>query len=401
MEVQNENRETKLHPIALHWGQQEFIQGKTASKYNLSLSTSLSNVCRELDVELVRGWNIDNDYSWGGTGHYKIAALACDIVSTKKLKKLLAANKDNIAFEDDAMLKDAIKNIDSKQFCPLADVPDLVWRNTRKLDEANHFADMDESNSNVIDGKTLLEACKNTSNIDVDFWNSYYEGMEAEDSSKSSLKRGALPFRVWQAFDLMVEYVKQGKLAEFICVGGTVSHYLGDACQPLHISFLHHGHPGKNESKVHAAYETQMMDSKMQELFNGVNKKLLNKTHNYNTYKTGKEAARSVIKLMDKVCNDILSPEEVIEAFNEVSGRGRIKNMWEKLGDRTIKCVAEGSINLALFWESAWTAGDGDTVFKDADLKTIKKDKLSDLYNDKTFFPSFRLKDPKFKAALK
>lgn len=76
-----DNGVTKFLPIALHWGHHEMISNKTSTTYNYSLSTCLSNICRELDVEVVRGWNIDHDYSWGKTGHYKIAARACDIVT--------------------------------------------------------------------------------------------------------------------------------------------------------------------------------------------------------------------------------------------------------------------------------------------------------------------------------
>lgn len=396
----DENNVVKFRPIALHWGQHEFIQGKEENKYSYSLSTCLSNVCRELDVELVRGWNIDNDYSWGKTGHYKIAARACEIVSNKKLKKLLEANKENISFTDEGMLNDEMKNAKWGQFCALADVPDIVWRMTRKDDEANHFADMDESDPQAMGGKSLMELCRNAANIEIDVWNGYYEEMEKLDETKSSNKRGALPFRVWQAFDLMVECVKKGKLAEFICVGGTVSHYLGDACQPLHVSYLHHGHPGvEDEKKVHSIYETNMLDKYMEELLQGVNAKFTTK-QKYTTYATGKDAAKAVVKLMDKVVTKILSPEEIIDCYNETGGRGRIDNMWDKLGARTIKCVAEGCLNLALFWESAWAAGGGDTVFKETDMKEIKQQKLTDLYMNKTFFPSYKLKDPEFKNVL-
>lgn len=400
--TENDKR-TKYQPIALHWGQHEFIADNSASKYSYStysLSTSLSNVCRELDIELVRGWNIDNNYSWGKTGHYKIAACACDIVSNEKLYQLLQANKKNISFTDEAMLNEAMKDAKWGQFCALADVADIVWRMTRKADESNHFSDMDESHPGVMDGKSLLELCRQEDNIDIDVWNQYYRQMENVDPTKSPNKRGALPFRVWQAFDLMVGYVKSHKLAEFICVGGTVSHYLGDACQPLHISYLHHGHPGvEEEKKVHTAYETNMLDKYMEQLLDGVNE-LNSGPQIYNTYAGGKEAAKTVIQVMDKVVTQILSPEEVIDRFNEVDGRKRLENMWKKLGKRTIECVAAGSVNLALFWESAWAAGNGDEVFENSELEEIDQQKLMDLYLDDDFFPSYQLKDPRFKAAL-
>ncbi len=45
--------------------------------------------------------------------------------------------------------------------------------------------------------------------------------------------RGLLPFRVWQIFDAMVEFAAAGKGAQFVCAAGTLTHYIGDACQPL------------------------------------------------------------------------------------------------------------------------------------------------------------------------
>jgi hypothetical protein len=392
----------KLRPIALHWGQHEFFQSDQKNKFNYSLSTSLSNVCRELDVDLVRGWNIDSDYSWGKTGHYKIAALACDIVSNPKLKKLLKANKENISFTDTGMLHGDMKNAKWGQFCPLADVPDIVWRMTRKDDEANHFADMDESNPDVLNGKTLLDLCKSDHNIDIDVWNNYYAAFEAIDDTKSSNKRGALPFRVWQAFREMIECLQNGSVAEFVFIGGTVSHYLGDACQPLHISYLHHGHPGNNaEAKVHSVYETDMLDRKqnMQDLFDALATRFKTKPTYNNKYSTGKDAAKAVIRLMRKVSTQILSPEDIIDVFDETDGNGRIANMWDKLSARTIRCIAEGTINLALFWESAWQAGGGNQI-ANSQLVTISEDDLMELYMDKTKFPSYKLKDPKYKAAL-
>src|SRR6476620_11564051 len=130
----------------------------------------------------------------------------------------------------------------------------------------------------------------------------------------------------------MVDHLQNGRVAEFIFVGGTVSHYLGDACQPLHISYLHHGHPGvSSESKVHSVYETDMLDRKkiMQELFDGLAAKFTTKPTFSNKYDTGIEAAKAVIKLMRKVSTNILSPEDIIDVFDETDGNGRIANMWD------------------------------------------------------------------------
>jgi hypothetical protein len=42
-----------------------------------------------------------------------------------------------------------------------------------------------------------------------------------------------LPFRVWQIYKKMVEFVAAGDVASFVAAGGILAHYVGDACQPL------------------------------------------------------------------------------------------------------------------------------------------------------------------------
>lgn len=401
LETLDEDKKKMNQPIALHWGQHEFFDGKNKNKYTYSLSTCLSNICRGLDIEIVRGWNIDNEYSWGKTGHYKIAAKACEIVSNPKLKKLLQANLDLISYDDDSMNNNEMKNAAWGKFVPLADVPDIIWRMNRKADEANHFADMDEKNEEVFANKDLLELCHDANNVDIDFWNEYYTKMENLDSKRSPDKRGALPFRVWQAYKLMVQLLKEKKLAEFIFVGGTASHYLGDACQPLHVSYLHHGNPDKpEESPVHSTYETTMLDRYRKELFDELNNYYNTHIPNYQTYSGGKSAAISTIKMMEKVVTQLLPPEEIISIFNETDGRGRVSNMWKKLKDKTVQCMAEGCENLALFWESAWAEADGNSLFQDADLVGIDPKILIDLYMDPKNYTSYKLRDPLYKTEL-
>src|SRR5262245_49145016 len=111
-------------------------------------------------------------------------------------------NLSLIAFDDNAIHQGELKRIDSDQFVPLADVPDLVWRTSRKKDEANHFADMDEKGKGDFKGKTLLDLCEDPDNVNIDFWNRFY------DSLGVGFKRGALPFRVWQIYTQMVRFRK-------------------------------------------------------------------------------------------------------------------------------------------------------------------------------------------------
>src|SRR6185503_2557605 len=115
----------------------------------------------------------------------------------------------------------------------------------------NHFADMDQERDS--DGKTLLDLTLDAGFIDPDKWDAFYSSVKDILSGDpiSAKHRGLLPFRVWQIFNDMVRFVKAGKVAEFVCAAGVLTHYVGDACQPLHISFLHDGDPADPQMVPH------------------------------------------------------------------------------------------------------------------------------------------------------
>jgi hypothetical protein len=390
-------RARRLRPIALQWGGHTLMDEKGESKAQFALATCLSTVCRELDLDIIPDFDIGHSEYWGKTGHYKIAAKACELVSDPKLKKLLLANVENIAFGDQAIEDGELKNAKpvtpskpNQPFVPLADVPDLVWRASRKLDDSNHFADMDEPGKDAFAGQTLLDICANPDNVEISVWNEFYDSLEV------GAKRGALPFRVWQIYNLMVEFVREKKIAEFICAGGIISHYVGDACQPLHISFLHHGRD-ESEEKVHSVYETQMIDKRATDAIAGINQELKGKKAKVDV-EGGHAAAVSVIEMMRQTVKT-LPPEEVLDAFSEAPSNNRIAHMWDVLGERTITCMAGGCLRMASLWASAWSEGGGSKI-ANTKLGAVDQEELMNLYNDKTFLPAFRLQDPQFAKAL-
>jgi hypothetical protein len=269
-----------LRPFAINWGVHEFIVGSERTSMGFALATGLGNVCRLLDIDLVRGWNVDQPYTWGKTGHFKIGFRAADLVSNAKLAALMAANQASLGISNDQLTaKDGVNGKFTHDFVPLADVADIIWRTTRPDDKSNHFSDIDESYPSVFQGKTLLQlSLANDANIDVDVWLDFDRQMDAaKPVSKTNRdgeevprpREGALPFRVWQMYKQMISSLRNGALDEFVTVGGTMAHYVGDACQPLHISFLHHG-ANPSEAAVHSDYETTMIDRKAAELFEGV-----------------------------------------------------------------------------------------------------------------------------------
>ena len=394
------------HPLGLIWGMHEFIEGTDRSAQPYILASSLSTACRMLDLDIVRGWNLDLVDTWGEVGHFKVGGTACDLVSSTKLLKLLKANRDNIGYTDDALIKGNYVPGDEKGFVPLADVADVDWRNTRPNDSSNHFADIDETNDGVFNGETLLDlSLADDSNISLDFWLEYDNKFDQVDpnfktdkkTGKKKLypRRGALPFRVWQMYKQMVLSLKgfvsgdnKDGLLEFIVAGGTMSHYVGDACQPLHISYLHHGR-NDSEYNVHSDYETTFVAKKAEPIFNAVSKytKKVKTTELIDA--KGLSAAKLVLKLMKRTITT-LPPMTVLQSWLDHKGRGKWDGMWDDLGDDTGKVIADGSHTMAVLWQSAWKAGGGDKIAL-SKLKALDQTALQAKYKDNNFVPSYTM----------
>jgi hypothetical protein len=192
-------------------------------------------------------------------------------------------NKVRISFEPKNINTGLIARF--KGFVPLADVPDKVWKTleTEKTpwgrkgpENPNRYSDMDY----VPQGKkSLFQLTPTASALSPDTWRKYYKsiGWNTPD------QRGCLPFRVWQIYKKMVEFVKDGDVESYVAAAGIIAHYVGDACQPLHGSmyddgdpfrrppdgkaskeFLHHGRAYAHG--VHGAYEADMIDAAVDEI---------------------------------------------------------------------------------------------------------------------------------------
>jgi len=379
-------------PMAIQWG--GYTAGGDAGpgshlERQFALATSLSLACRLLNAEFISDLGDERGQYWGKTGHYKVAWSACGLVKDTFLRDLLETNRDKISVSDDDLRAGQVPMNNQKTFIALADVADLYWRSARPNDKANHFADMDNPDAKDPDHPskkiTLLEAWKTEATRTTDYWNRYY-GLDGTDITH----RGALPFRAWEVYLLLVEYARDAKLTEFLCAAGCVGHYLGDACQPLHVSYLHHGDPDNpDESPVHSTYETKMLDRFVNELVEGVNHGLQGISIEGRTFEGGPAAADHVVKTMSDTL-DTLSPEDIIKVFNDNPGRPRLQKMWDELGDRTIACIVRGALDLAAYWESAWNEGRKDPARKalPATAPQISNSDLMELYRDKTFMPS-------------
>lgn len=392
-----ESKYEGLMPIAVQWGGQVFSSGGVQQQSSYALATCLSTVCNELNVDIIRDWNVGVSEYWGEVGHYAIGALACTVAFTglPGLAQLMTNNIQQVGFavEDLGNTDKVLRNKAHYAFVPLADVADDVWRNTRQGgtagdDSNNHFADMDQpAQSGPFKGKTLLDLCQDPKNIDPNVWLQFYAAVPGTNP-------GALPFRVWQAYDLMVSFLKAADVMSFLCVAGCVAHYVGDACQPLHISRLHHNDPQHQTStgrKVHSVYETEMLNAHAQDIVTGIVTQL--KTASVSgSFTGGHGAAVRVVKLMADTVT-ALSPQKICDAYNaEKSPSARLNRLWTDFSDATITRMAQGAICMADIWASAWKEGNGEALPKSA-LVAQDPTVLSNTYNQPGFFKSMSLTD--------
>ena len=428
------------HPFALLWGREQVQDDGGASVRPFALATSLSRAMDLLDLDLVEGINRDEPYVWGWVGHYVIGrtlAITTETLPSDKLRDFVVGNLDKLAIEPDAALKNdphaVPKGGTAPQFVALADVPDNVWKNnvntiqtpgddgklhrhpgpgTRGPNEnPNHFADIDLPYKGAA---TFLQwNLDHTDQPKVRDWLDYFASVKPQYNEWAKLVGkpgdhsnhwGALPFRVRQLFEEMVAAAKARKNARFLAAGGVLIHYLGDACQPLHTSYLANGDPGDVDPATktprvdgaHSGYEDEMIEFGWQQ--GQLKTKLAAEIARQNAAEpiapidSGKAAARAVV-LLAAATHKTLPPRDIVTKWVQVKGTPKAQRkaaMWAAFGDQTVECMARGSRYLAKVWGGAWEAGGGDTHL-DRNFKATETELMA-LYNDPVgFAPSWAL----------
>jgi hypothetical protein len=414
--IGTKTEEIELKPLALEWGGQGLLPDDSSTTVNFTLATNLTTVCQLLDVEIEAPDNTDARPFWGTTGHYSIAELAIQQVPSGKLKSLLESNLRLISFDlgklDHGKISAALRGTD---YVPLADVPDLVWKKMPTVvtggrdvakntgpEHPNHYADVDQPAKNG--GKTLLKMClEDPQNLSVDVWRKFYTA----NGSLDSRSRGLLPFRVWQVFQEMVKYLEKKNYRSFLAAAGVLAHYVGDACQPLHGSYLSDGFRDKAHTEptktggtkqvwpgkgVHSAYEDKMIDENAKDLFKKIGTYLGRKTVTPRPVEDGHAAAVCTVDLM-AFANKTVDPEELVSFYVKVgpgASRKVIDALWEQFDKGTAQVMAAGIKTLSHLWKTAWEVGGGAKATT-KDLKAFTTTQMKGIYEDVKFVQSFDL----------
>jgi hypothetical protein len=405
----------RLRPVAMQWGGQRFLAADGSSNA-FALASFISTICRELGVQIERGWSTGHDEYWGKIGHFTIGWKACDRLEGK-LSTLMKKNQIRIGFDDATIGQGAQFKMGSGAYVPLADVPDYVWvrdHKNRDSEGIQHFADID-----IVDiegGDSLLERGRtDRSSVAASVWKEYFDGFAAEDVGP---EEGALPFRVWQIWEEMVAYLRGGDVLRFVAAAGVLAHYVGDASQPLHCSYMHHGKPpmktrnGRRypvprtskefkafketpEAKIHSLYEEGMLEIQTPAVLQQIDTKLGAMPSDPDRIKNGHDAACEILRMMN-AAQDRLSPDDIIKADDPAlkpKPRAEALRANKKLMAATITSLADSTRLLADLWASAWREGDGDSIAA-SKLKLFTEKELNAIYRgEKDFLPSLSLAD--------
>jgi hypothetical protein len=405
--METEDTKTGLMPIALQWGGTVLADGDNQMPF--VLATNLSTMCRELDVEVFRSRTEATFEYWGVLGHYTIGALACDQVTNAKLKTLMQANRTRVSF-DPATIKAKVYSVKPANFVPLADVPDKVWKvmksdkapyGRKGLENPNHYADIDLDFKGQ---KSLDKQTPTAASLKTATWQNYYHAIGFTAVSQ----RGSLPFRVWQIYKQMVHYAQQKDVEHFVAAAGVLAHYIGDACQPLHGSYLDDGDPFRNPDGtpsadllphgtgfghgVHTMYEDTMLDKNVDDLLAKLPGKLGN-GHGMTLVQGGNAAGFAIMELMRRTRKKV-KPEDIVKAYTDIPSNQRGQKapavLWQAFGKNTLTVMADGCNTLAMIWESAWVEGNGQQI-PQSSLKAINPTTLRGIYEKQDFLPSVAL----------
>jgi hypothetical protein len=395
----------------MQWGGESFWTDKGGSAFDLA--SYQSTTCRELGIEVLRDWSTGHDEYWGKIGHFAIGWKACDRV-TGTLGNLMRANQARIGFGDEDLGQGSEFRMGQGDYVPLADVPDYVWVASKAHpDEAiQHFADIDIVDING--GSSLLQrGFEDPTSVSASVWKEYFDGFAAAGVGP---EEGALPFRVWQIWEAMVTYLQAGDVLRFVAAAGILAHYVGDASQPLHCSYLHHGRPpmmkhgGREypvrrespefkefkktrEAKIHSLYEESMLEVDAPSVLAGVDARIEQLAPKAQGLDSGHAAAVRTVELMHR-SQDRLAPEFIIDTDDPSLGpKARAAVLWdnETIREATLQSLAESVALLADLWTAAWEHGGGHVLPAQA-LREFSEDELQKVYRkEKGFIPSLSL----------
>jgi len=353
-------------PVAITWGSVDLVGGGTSR--HLVLATFVSTICKALGVELVTRQNIGYRPIWGAQNHERIATIVVELFDglDGKLREFLLGSGDK-------------QEERAKALQQLAVLPDK-WRGKRNWDVEgpNHYADIDK----VVAGKRLADIP-----LAPEKWKEFYDAWEHE--AGDTIRYGALPFRIGQVFDCLVDYLRKPNYKWAYAAAGALIHYIADACNPAHVTVWTRGAPDWKSSqhdRFHGIWdnEAQIDGSQVKKVFDS--KKVLQ------SITDGQTASERALTLMKQTLTTVDVGKLVVSDNPPASYRNCRELIASPDGRKKIAgLVAHACELLFSLWSGAWREGDGDHL-NSSKIAGLEAGKLYDeVLGEPEFLPSISL----------
>jgi hypothetical protein len=85
-----------------------------------------------------------------------------------------------------------------------------------------------------------------------------------------------------------------------------------------------------------------------------------------------------------------IPPRKIVHFFidSDAKPKQMAEDMWNEFGEETVQCMKDGVHLLAVLWQSAWVAGNGDHTVPASGLKAVQQKEAMKICQDEEFLPS-------------
>ncbi len=278
------------------------------------LITVVSLLCLSVSITSPQAWG------WGATGHKLVAEVGGELNGAKSF---WSANQVNMGI--------------------LANVPDNTWKTGKNgFDEKpTHFFEPDAYYSSI---------------YDISKFPRRWVDALRQFSEEKLIDHGTAIWRIQQLYALVISKAITSDYKSSLEMAGTMSHYVGDLSQPLHVTTNYNGQL-TNQKGIHKFFETTNLEGRAYATLKAdvlKRAKLLIKNREFVRQNTG--SLDNVIFNMVKRSYEWKDAILEVDALYGRTGRGATE-MYDIAKDR----LADGAATLAVILSSAWTAAGNPT----------------------------------------
>jgi hypothetical protein len=253
-------------------------------------------------------------WSWGAKGHQIVAYVGADLTTEGR----------------------AFWQSNLEPMRTLSTVPDRVWKApaTKTQEGPTHYFEIDTYYT-----PSEYDQIPN-------YPSSYVEAIQQYTESRV-VQNGTAPWRIRQLYRLALQALKANDMKTALQYAGTMSHYIGDLSQPLHVSENYDGQMSGNKG-IHAYFETTVIkdENKIREEVKKRAQKLLRRKSFLKQFEN-----QLMGTVLQEVQRSISWTDEILKIDDDL---GRTQRGAAAQLDLATDRMADGAATLAVILSHLW-----------------------------------------------